>query len=137
MWPELTLLLTGRPSRADYIPRDASNKVYGALVSEWRKSPIVAGIVIGGFVIVQLAIPISRFGDDADLRRFSWQMFSSSVRAPEFVVHAGNDELEIDLEGYMARVRADVEIETIIPDHLCKTIPGAEFVTWDDMRHEC
>lgn len=88
------------------------------------------------FLAVQLAIPISRFGHES-ARRFGWQMFSSAAPAPQFVVMTANDEIDMDLGDYMARVRADIDVASRLPSHLCEIVPDAQLVTWDDSRFEC
>ena len=102
----------------------------------WRTSRVAAVSVIAVFFIVQLAIPISRIGDD-DPRRFGWQMFSTSSQAPHFVVTTDTGEVEVDLADYMARVRGDIDIVSLMPPHLCNVIPGAESVSWEGGDFEC
>ena len=102
----------------------------------WRRSRLVASIVIVAFVIVQLAIPLSRFGDDT-ARRFGWQMFSTSSPAPDFVVVTSTNEVDIALGDYLAMRRADVDFTEHMPPHLCAAVPDAQQVTWDDGSYEC
>ena len=65
------------------------------------------------FVVVQLVVPISRFTSD-EAERFGWQMFSKNVKAPVVQVEANGELQRIELEDYMARVRAD-----IVPSQRC------------------
>lgn len=102
----------------------------------WRRSPRVAVGVIAAFAIVQLAIPISRFGSP-DTVRFGWQMFSTYEPDPGFIVETDTGSTEVDLEEYMARVRSDIDITSLMPAHLCSVVPGAEEVTWNGGSLEC
>jgi hypothetical protein len=104
-------------------------------VKGWRKFPVVAVGAVSLFLIVQLAIPISRIGDDA--RRFGWQMFSTAHAAPEFVVVTATEEIAIDHRDYVAMARADVDFETLLPPHLCQVVPGAESVRWEGGEFAC
>jgi hypothetical protein len=109
--------------------------IYGGTVSDWRKSTVIAVIAMAMYLAVQLAIPISRIGDDA--RRFGWQMFSTAQFAPEFVVETATEEIDIDYRDYIAMSRADVDLETLLPPHLCSVVPGAISVRWDGGELEC
>jgi len=102
----------------------------------WRRSRLVASIVIAAFLIVQLAVPLSRFGDDT-ARRFGWQMFSSSSPAPDFVVVTSTDDIDIVLDDYLAMRRADVDFAEYMPPHLCSVVPDAQQVTWDGGSYAC
>jgi hypothetical protein len=116
--------------------RDGSTPgIYGDAVKGWRRSPVVAAASIAVFLAVQLAIPISRIGDDA--RRFGWQMFSTAQFAPEFVVVTATEEIEIDHRDYVAMPRADVDFETLLPPHLCVVVPAAVSVRWEGGEHQC
>lgn len=102
----------------------------------WRRSPAVAVLVIAVFLVVQLAVPLSRLGTDSP-RRFGWQMFSIARHSPQFVVATETGEIEIEVSDFMARVRADVDLVALLPQHLCSVVPGAEVVTWEDGVHRC
>ncbi len=106
-------------------------------MTEWRKSPIVAAIAVVLFVVLQLAIPISRMGNDGGLQRFGWQMFSTIGEAIEFKVHTPTGTVVIDLEEVMARARGDIPLEELLPPHLCNRVEGAVSVTWDDKSYQC
>jgi len=105
-------------------------------VSGWRSSRLIAGLVIGLFVVVQLAVPISRFDSDRAMR-FGWQMFSASYPPTNFVVETQDDQVDIELTDFMVDPRADVDVLRWLPPHLCAIIPGAILVTWDGGSHEC
>lgn len=105
-------------------------------MSNWRRSRPLALAVIIAFLVVQLAIPISRL-ENEDTRRFGWRMFSVTRLAPEFVVVTGTEDMEIVIEDYMARVRADIDIAGLLPAHLCAVVPDARKVTWEDGEHPC
>ena len=106
-------------------------------MTEWRKSPIVAAAAVVLFVVLQLAIPISRMGSNEGPQRFGWQMFSTVGEAIELTVHTPTGTVVIDLEDVMARARGDIPLEKLLPPHLCNTVEGAEFVTWGEKRYEC
>ena len=109
---------------------------YGVIMSDWRRSSTVAVIAVSLFIMVQLAIPLFRVGNQ-DLQRFGWQMYSSARPSPEFTVYTTTGSETIDLEQYMARIRLDISLEELMPPHLCAVVPGAESVTWDDSVHQC
>ena len=104
-------------------------------MTDWRRSRVLAGLVIAAFLVVQLTVPISRFGEDA--HRFGWQMFSSAGRQYDFSVATNDGEIEVDLEDYMAIVRADLDLTEVMPEHLCNVIPDAQRVTWRSGSHQC
>lgn len=114
-----------------------NGSIYGDIVSEWRKSPLVAGIAVALFVLIQLAIPVGRLGDHERAQRFGWQMFSVSVPAPTLTVVTDSGEEKVVLEDYMARVRSDIDILALMPPHLCDVVAGARKVTWDGGSHQC
>jgi hypothetical protein len=113
-----------------------SRSVYRDRVSSWRRSPVVALIVTSVFLVVQLSIPLSQLSSDF-ANRFGWQMFSTTRPVPEFVVETSHERVEISLNDYMARVRADIDIAEELPPHLCQVVPGAQSVTWDDGEYRC
>lgn len=92
--------------------------------------------MIAIFLVIQLAIPISRFADETP-RRFGWQMFTVTRQAPDFVVHTSTHDIEIDLDDFVARARGDIDLANILPAHLCNVIPDAESITWEDGHHRC
>jgi hypothetical protein len=103
----------------------------------WRASGVAAALGVSIFLVVQLALPILRFGDGDRAQRFGWQMFSTAERAPEFVVETQVGNIDIVLEDYMARVRSDVDIEGQMPPHLCVVVDDAIRVTWDGGSLQC
>ena len=106
-------------------------------MAEWRKYRTVAAAGVALFVVLQLAVPISRLGDGNQTERFGWQMFSRVGDPIDFTVHTSTGSLVIDLEQVMARTRADIPLEALLPPHRCNTVDGAESVTWDDKGYEC
>lgn len=113
-----------------------SSSVYRGHVSSWRRSPAVAVIVSSVFLIVQLGLPLSQLNSDL-ASRYGWQMFSTTRAIPEFVVKTSSELVEITLNDYMARVRADIDIVDELPPHLCQVVPGAQSVTWDEGEYRC
>ena len=103
----------------------------------WRRSPIVALAVIAVFTVIQLAIPISQIGGPQATDRFAWQMFSTFIPDPGFVVVTESGESEVVISEHMARVRWDIAIAEVLPDHLCRTVPGAVRVVWDEGSRDC
>ncbi len=106
-------------------------------VSSWRTHRVVAALAVVAFVTIQLAIPISRFGSNEAAPRFAWQMFSTVREAPDFVVETGSETIEIPLNDYMAGARGDVDIEGLMPAHLCSLFPAAIRVTWQWDSYPC
>lgn len=108
-------------------------------MSGWRSSRVVAIVTISLFILAQLAIPISRMGDNERAQRFGWQMFSSLVEQVEFEVLVENsaDPLKIDLREITARVRDDLPLIEVVPDHLCATVPDATLVRWRGGQQQC
>jgi hypothetical protein len=99
---------------------------------------VVTIIAISLFLVLQLALPISRIVvHDETALRFGWQMFSTAREAPSFVVETENGQIAIDIADYMAGARGDVDILGPMPPHLCEVVPGAIRVTWDGGEREC
>ena len=44
---------------------------------------------------------------------------------------------QIDLLDYMARVRADIDIGALLPSHLCRVLPDATRVHFNEDITEC
>lgn len=105
-------------------------------MSSWRKSPVIAVTVACLILVVQFAVPISRLGDHNLAARFGWQMFSGAAGVPQFVVETPGGDIEIVLEDYVARVRADIDLSRF-PSHLCEVVPGAEAVRWGEDSYLC
>ena len=106
-------------------------------MSEWRKSPAVALVIMTLFLILQLGVPLTRIGEHEMAQRFGWQMFSVLSQEIEFTVHTADSSETIDLDDIMARVRADLPLEEEVPPHLCKTTPEAVRVTWEGGEFQC
>jgi hypothetical protein len=106
-------------------------------VKSWRTSRVVAAIAVVTFVVLQLWMPLSRLGAHDTAPRFGWQMFSTAREAPEFVVETGTGSQEISLNDFMAGARGDVDIERLMPPHLCVVFPDAIVVTWPSGEYRC
>ena len=105
-------------------------------MSDWRNSRVLALVVIGAFFVIQLAIPISRLGS-GDPARFGWQMYSSADPAPVFTIETVDGEEAVELDHYLAARRVEIDVTTLLPEHLCTVINGAIRVTWDGGEHTC
>lgn len=104
--------------------------------NSWRSSPVVALVVIALFFAVQLALPSSRLGDPA-ASRFGWQMFSTYQEEIEFTVNTAEGSRVVDLRELTAQFRVELPLDELVPDHLCRTVPGAISVTVDGEEHRC
>jgi hypothetical protein len=103
----------------------------------WRWNPRLAAVCLGLFLVIQLSIPTVRLLIEHDrAERFAWQMFTFAT-AFEFTVITADGEQEVDLEDVLARPRADMPIEELVPPHLCATVDGAIRVVWQDGELEC
>jgi hypothetical protein len=105
-------------------------------VTEWRRSPVIATLVVVVYLAVQIVMPTTRLWDDGP-RRFGWQMYSVANVTPTFVVTTADGQTAIDYDDYLANGRVDIDVVTNLPPHLCETIPGAEQVRWQDGSYEC
>ena len=106
-------------------------------MTNWRQSRPLALMVIAVFLIIQLALPISRLGD-VSAKRFGWQMFSEGSTLPLFVVHTDDGtEFETSLDDYTAMLRADIDLVDLVPPHLCAVVPDAASVTWQTGEYRC
>ena len=106
-------------------------------VSSWRRSSLVAVIAITIFLLVQIAVPVSRLGVHDNALRFGWQMFSTARETPSFVVITDTGSETIDINEYMAGARGDVDIVGNMPAHLCTVVAGAVRVTWGTGELQC
>ena len=106
-------------------------------MSAWRRSPLVAVVMLVLLLVIQTAIPISRLGDRERADRFGWQMFAVHTESPQFVVVTEDGTTDIPLGDYMARVRGDIDIIDAMPPHLCEVVDGAIRVTWQTGSFEC
>lgn len=98
---------------------------------------MLALLVISLFVVVQISLPVARLGSVDDARRFGWQMFSAYNPRPEFSVVTDTGVEGVDLDRITARLRADLDLEVLVPGHVCAHTEGAIAVTWDGRRAEC
>lgn len=105
-------------------------------MTDWRQSRVAAGLIILVFVVVQLAIPLSRLGSNGP-QRFAWQMFSKATQNREFVVTTDHGETEVVLADYLAMARGDIDLTVYLPEHLCSVIEGAESVAWPGGSLQC
>lgn len=106
-------------------------------MSEWRKSPAVALVIVTLFLIIQLGLPLSRLGEHDRAPRFGWQMFSVFSQEVEFRVHTADSSESIELDDIMAIVRADLPLEEGVPPHLCRITPEAVRITWEGGEYQC
>lgn len=104
---------------------------------EWRRSPAVALLIVSIFAVIQIGLPASRLQGDGQARRFGWQMFSTYARHIEFTVDTPRGQQVVELSDYVARVRADLPLEELLPAHLCGRIPDALSVQWDGKTLVC
>lgn len=106
-------------------------------MSDWRKSPVVAVAAMSLFLVLQLAIPISRLEDETQAQRFAWQMFSRFHPEVEFTVNTEADSYFVDLDQVMARQRADLSLGNSIPAHLCDLDANAVSIVWESESYQC
>jgi hypothetical protein len=89
------------------------------------------------FLIVQLAIPtILLFGERDRSARFGWQMFTYAAAFEVSVLTASGSRV-VPLEEVLARPRADMPLDKIVPPYLCANVVGALRVVWDGGSLEC
>lgn len=93
--------------------------------------------LIAIFLVVQLAIPISRLSPPETAHRWAWQMFSRTPHSIQFVIHTPTDTTDVELHEYMAQVRGDIDLTEVLPPHLCAVSEDAVKVTWDSGELEC
>lgn len=105
-------------------------------MTDWRTSRLAAGVIIALFVTIQLAVPIGRLQSDG-AQRFGWQMYSAAYHNPTFIVTSDAGDREIDLDEYVAVGRADVDLVTWLPPHLCRLMPEITTVTWEEGSYQC
>jgi hypothetical protein len=105
-------------------------------MKDWRESRIAALLFIAVFVAIQLSIPISRLSEESP-RRFGWQMLSVAREAPTFVAHTNLGDNEIELVDFVARARGDIDLEEVLPTHLCRVLSDANSVSWENGQLEC
>lgn len=89
------------------------------------------------FLVVQLAIPISRLFPLETPHRWAWQMFSRTPHSVQFVIHTPTDTTDVVLRQHMAQVRGDIDLTGLMPAHLCLVYDEAIRVTWDSGELEC
>jgi hypothetical protein len=105
-------------------------------MKNWRESRVAATLFIAVFVAIQLTVPISRLSEEGP-RRFGWQMFSVARGAPTFVAHTDSGDIEIELADFVARARGDIDLEEVLPSHLCSVLADANSVSWENGQLEC
>ncbi len=88
------------------------------------------------FATIQLVVPISLLGSPGTYR-FGWQMFSTYSPQIEFTVHFPDRNEVVDLNQVTARLRADLDLEALIPPFVCEQNDDAVRVTWLDEVFEC
>lgn len=63
-------------------------------------------------------------------------MYSAALHFPRLaVVRRDGSELKILLDDYVVRARTDVALKSLLPPHLCRTLPAAaavRFVAYPD-----
>jgi len=92
--------------------------------------PRWARIVVAGFCVVFLAlqalVPLAQLLWAPRPARFGWQMFSVSAPPPDFaIVRADGSSAPIAIEPYVSSFRGDVPLAQFLPAHLCRVVPGA------------
>ena len=103
----------------------------------WRIKGSVAAVALAVFFVIQLSIPITRFGNHEVTQRFAWQMFAGFVPAPQFVVLTPDGDRDVALDDFMAWPRADIDIVAYLPAHLCDVVHDALAVTWETGSLTC
>ena len=105
--------------------------------SGWRWNPRVALTAVVVFLLTQLTIPVVQLSQEHDrAQRFGWQMFAYSTSGL-YIAHTEQGEREIDLDEILARPRADIDLDQIVPAHVCRTRDDVIRVTWDGGALEC
>jgi hypothetical protein len=82
---------------------------------------------VGAYLLVQVLVPgvILWAGGS----QFRWAMFETYRPVPRFLVESTDGStLVVDLGDVVVRARGDVDYPSVVPPHLCKTIPGARSV---------
>lgn len=99
---------------------------------------MLAVTIVSLFFLIQLGVPSLRLAaEETSVQRFGWQMFSSFSPEIEFTVHTPDGSQIVDIQAITARLRSDIDFESLLPPHLCETVTGAERVTWEDEVFRC
>lgn len=81
--------------------------------------------LIAVFLAVQLTVPaLAMFGPRP--ARFAWQMYSGVRTQASFaIVQADGETVDVALRDYLGNPRLDIDLTTILPDHICDVEPEA------------
>ena len=82
---------------------------------------------VGAYVAVQVLLPgIVLWAGGS---QFRWAMFETYRPVPSFFVESTDGRtIVIELGDVVVRARGDVDYPSVVPPHLCRTIPGARSV---------
>ena len=76
------------------------------------------------FVLVQTVVPLVKLASPRPAR-FGWQMFSGRQPGARFsLVLRDGTRQPVNLARYVALSRGEVNLETALPPHLCRVVPG-------------
>lgn len=80
------------------------------------------------FLLIQTGVPLFRLGSPRPAR-FGWQMFSARQQFARFSLVLRDGRIRpVDLGLYVAQSRGEVNLETVLPLHLCRVVPDVASV---------
>lgn len=92
-------------------------------------------------MLVQLGVPTYVLLTQERPARFGWHMFAAVRPGPAATAEYGPDTREVDLTPYLPRPRPEVDYLSVLPDHLCEHLSGADSITVtrgeDSTTREC
>lgn len=84
--------------------------------------------LVSALLVAMVVIPIVQL-NGRHPARFAWQMFSKQEPLPDYTaVLSTGERLDIDVWEYLGSIRSDIDIDAVLPLHLCTQIDGARSI---------
>jgi hypothetical protein len=88
----------------------------------------LAAAFVLAYLATQLLLPTLALAEPR-LGRFGWQMFARVVPRTTYTLELRSGaEQDVDPSSYVAQPRAELELDRLLPPHLCRVVPEAAAV---------
>jgi hypothetical protein len=90
-----------------------------------------------GYLIWQVALPVRSLLDRSHFS-YGWQMFAFAVRPARFdIVYSDSTVRPNVFSKFVKVVRVEVDYPTLLPPHICATVPDAAAVRVGEREYPC
>jgi hypothetical protein len=94
----------------------------------WTAKSVASAAIFVLFAAILIGVPLAKAGARRS-ERFGWHMFTANPQRVHFtLVMRDGSRQAVDLRRYVGHSRGELELQAVLPQHLCGVVPGVASV---------